>query len=122
MHGGNRGATVASGRSYLRRPRLCRMCDKCWRWRESYGDTGARAASQRRKKREARSKALHVELVLLRLWVCGRNHDAALVLVELGLLLLTSSYCKCCGEERARQERVPASWAGEAMVSLAMAA
>lgn len=40
------------------------------KWRESRGDTGAKTATQRRKKREARSRALHVELVLLRLWVC----------------------------------------------------
>ena len=70
------------------------------------------AASQRRKKREARSKALHVELVLLRLWVCGRNHDAALVLVE--LLVPTSLRCKRCSEGRARIARIPALGAGEA--------
>ncbi len=70
------------------------------------------AASQRRKKREARSKALHVELVPLRLWVCGRNPDAALVLGE--LLVPTSLRCKRCSEGRARIARRPALGAGEA--------
>jgi hypothetical protein len=37
-------------------------------------------------------------------------------------MLPTKLRCKRCGEERARQERVPASGAGKAMVSLAMAA
>ncbi len=42
-------------------------------------------------------------------------------MVERQLLLLMSSYCKCCGEERARQERVPAIGAGEAMAMPPMA-
>ncbi len=37
------------------------------------------------------------------------------------LLLLTSSYCECGGEGRARQERVPAIGAGEAMAMPPMA-
>lgn len=40
----------------------------------------------------------------------------------LGLLVLMSSRCKCCGEGRMRRERVLASDAGEATASLPAAA
>ena len=46
-----------------------RGCAERRRWRERDDDTGARAAPQRRKKREARTRALHKELVLLTLRV-----------------------------------------------------
>ena len=46
-----------------------RGCAERRRWRERDDDTGAREAPQRRKKREARTRALHKELVLLTLWV-----------------------------------------------------
>ena len=44
-----------------------------------------------------------------------------LMVAEWLLLLLTSSYCECGGEGRARQERVPAIGAGEAMAMPPMA-
>ena len=42
-----------------------RGCAERRRWRERNDDTGARAVPQRRKRREARTRALHKELVLL---------------------------------------------------------
>ena len=60
---------------------------------------------QRRKKREAYSRALHVEL---RVSAAGGGVAVAVELVlrvvEWKLLLLTSPCCKCCGERR-RGER-----------------
>ena len=44
-------------------------CAERRRWRERDDNTGAREAPQRRKKREARTRALHKELVLLTLRV-----------------------------------------------------
>ena len=55
----------------LRLQRTCgdRGCAERRRWRERDDNTGAREAPQRRKKREARTRALHKELVLLTLRV-----------------------------------------------------
>jgi hypothetical protein len=46
-----------------------RGCAERRRWRERDDNTGAREAPQRRKKREARTRVLHKELVLLTLRV-----------------------------------------------------
>jgi hypothetical protein len=53
--------------------------------------------------------------------VCaGASRDAALMLVELGLLVLTSPHCKCCVEGRTGRARIPALGAGEGTFSLSL--
>jgi len=78
------------------------------------GDTGARAASQRRKKRGARSKGLHVELVLLRLCVCKCRSRHCASVGGVAVDVADEFAAKRCSEGRARISRIPALGSGEA--------
>jgi len=79
MHGGNRVAVEASERWYLRRPRLRRMPAMAG----ALGQPGSGAVPRRRTKREARSSALQVDLVLRGTVVYNaRRGDATEVLRE----------------------------------------